>query len=435
MNEMSILFGGVAILSSNCVTIDSANDPALNDARIAFPGASRHNGTQQATGNLSSCLSGGGTGMIVGHGLPGFVVTSFAGPSNPPNDFMDLQNMNYWGRIIAQLRGKIGLLKFLSCDVGAEDVGADFLYAIARLTNAPTMAPTGLVNINSSGQWWLQPGATWQMATPTNRPPIIHRPSGILILEEAMNTCRNSKGEEKTVSRIDFYAGYSRARPTTTWRGKNVGDILRLIRFDQPVPSDSSLLAMPTGLLVLTFGEDSGVQENEVFIIYANRVLHNQRSRTYFYAASSLENVLMMSAYRATTVSRSDHFELAGIFFSYYDSENKIWLPPNGPLIVSEAKVALVATVAVGLDLIGSSVEATFELFAPQTNELIYKTTYSDILFATTAEVRGILDPIPPTLTALTAGAYPCRMTVKLSNGSQQSEFKREVFVRHLHAT
>jgi hypothetical protein len=167
-----------------CVTIDSTTpDGYLDNARAGNPGAGANSDTQTAASNLLHCAKGPSTARLaslVGHGDMGLIATGGGPHPAGPNQFIGVTNEAVWAPVLQTLQGAITDLYLYGVNVGAGEAGAQLLYDIARVTGATVWAPTGLLYCSADGNFYLEPGAVWQAATPSQRPNPIPPPTAPL---------------------------------------------------------------------------------------------------------------------------------------------------------------------------------------------------------------------------------------------------------------
>ena len=158
---------------------DHANDQLASH----FENCMRHDSTTKAVDNALSAV---GQGInIGGHDEAGFPETG-VGQGGPFTDgqCIYLYNQDSWGPQLDRLaNAAITTISIWSCHVGAEDDGADLLYAMAKRAQHAVRAGTGYLFSDSQHTWW-QNGSVWQVATPTSRPAPITRPPGNTIVAQ-----------------------------------------------------------------------------------------------------------------------------------------------------------------------------------------------------------------------------------------------------------
>lgn len=162
-----------------CVVIDATSpDGYLDNARAGNPLAGAIRDVAEAVRNLAACATpshGSSPASIVGHGTEGLIAVG-CGLSPAPGQELSLETATQWTPQLAQLKGLVSSLALYGVQVGAGQNGADLLFQIAQVIDAPVYGPTGLLYCDSHGNFMLEPGAVWQMATPTQRPAPIDPP-------------------------------------------------------------------------------------------------------------------------------------------------------------------------------------------------------------------------------------------------------------------
>lgn len=300
----SSVFGGVPGAIAGCTTIDSDNNDNgfLGCARGQNPGAGLHGSTAEAVARLLQCLGGGiGRANIVGHGDAGIVVTGTGDEAVDPDRYVAWWNQNFWEPHLRQLRGRVNSLSFWACHPGAEDAGADFLFNVAQVINAPAAGPTGFIYCGG-GQpdLFLEPGAVWQVATPTQRPNPIPRPSRVFFRREAVDLQLNYGGQMETIPldaviSVEFTPGKrANIAPLFSISDDNARSFLELVQFDEPFQPGGIPAALVTGRLVMTFVRNDQ-QEQREFIIYNQLLLQDTSAPdTFYYCHDGFRNALLI---------------------------------------------------------------------------------------------------------------------------------------------
>lgn len=160
---------------TGCVTIDSNTpDGYLDNARAGNPSAAANDSTEMAVENLLAMRAAqptATTASLVGHGAPGVIRTGGA-----QGQGISLSNQSTWAPLLQRLQGKFTDIYLYGASVGAGEDGAQFLYAVAQAAGAAVHGPTGLIYCDGQGDFFLQTGAVWQIATPNSLPPPIDPP-------------------------------------------------------------------------------------------------------------------------------------------------------------------------------------------------------------------------------------------------------------------
>jgi len=281
-----------------CTSVDSGADSngLLNCARRYHGGPGHEHGTfASAVQNLLACAGGAGTGDagIVGHGYDGRICTG-AGDADPedstanvdPATFLSLKNQAWWSDAIASLRGRIAKLVLIGCHTGTGPRGADFLFEIATLIDAPCRAPIGWVYCNDKQDLDVE-GGLWQEATPTQKPPALRAPSPYI--PPLMAPASHIVGfDAARVVHLELRRSMNLVLPAAiSWSGTALADAMRFIEFDKPFTPPGPPAACLTGTLVLVSQVD-GVEQRRAFAVYNNRLVQDLANPQIYYRASIL---------------------------------------------------------------------------------------------------------------------------------------------------
>jgi hypothetical protein len=158
---------------AECKNISGGADNGfLSAAKIYFGNPPESNNNTQAISNMNSCAQGNRRrSMFIGHGLPGRSNTGSGDHGGTSEQYIASWNRPKWLERMKFLDERCLSLVFCSCDVGAEDVGADLLYYVATAIHSVVSGPTYLVWAKlPSGPVYLDPKAEWQTAYPGIRP-------------------------------------------------------------------------------------------------------------------------------------------------------------------------------------------------------------------------------------------------------------------------
>jgi hypothetical protein len=160
---------------TGCVTIDSKTpDGYLDNARAGTPRAAANDSTETAVDNLLALRAAqptATTASLVGHGAPGIIQTGAA-----QDQSIDLSNQATWAPLLQRLQGKFTDIYLYGASVGAGEDGAHLLYVMAQAAGAAVHGPTGLIYCDAYGDFYLEPGAVWQSATPNSLPSPLDPP-------------------------------------------------------------------------------------------------------------------------------------------------------------------------------------------------------------------------------------------------------------------
>jgi hypothetical protein len=259
-----------------CVTIDSTTpDGYLDNARAGNPDAGANSSTQTAASNLLFCAKGQSTARsasLVGHGAMGLIATGGGQRPAGPNQFIGVTNEAAWTPLLQPLQGTITDLYLYGVDVGAGDAGAQLLYDIARVTGATVWAPTGLLYCSADGNFYLEPGAIWQAATPSQRPAPIQPP--VAPLPPAVMAKARAKLSDGGANAFDATGDALDPKPAKAL----AAEVLWHRPFSPP--------GEPGGLITgrLRVGAEGGARKS--FVIYNHTLLRDEDKPTRFYRAT-----------------------------------------------------------------------------------------------------------------------------------------------------
>jgi hypothetical protein len=280
-------YWGDAFVAATSTTIDhSTNDNGyLVCMRRHFSGYRLHPSTSTAIGNLLGL--GGRSAQIVGHGDTAIVVTGTGQTAPDPAKYIALGNQSRWKPELARLKGRIDSLRVIACYTGAEAGGANLLFEMAKECGASVTAPTGLTWCGPNG-WWLDPGARWQVATPTHKPqPIPKDPEGrsfgeitMLVLFDG-DRKRQLKAEDVDTVVYQRQAGHqpSAAAPIVL-QGASAIDFLRLVNFAEPFEPGGVPGAIVSGTITLRFKRS---ERTWSFAVYGDSLLQDTGRPSVFY--------------------------------------------------------------------------------------------------------------------------------------------------------
>jgi hypothetical protein len=292
------VFGGKPDAINGCTTIHSAtNDNGFLDcARSKNPSALAHDSTSRALNNLFDCSNGGvNSAHIVGHGSIGAVVTGTTSTASDHDWIISLEDLPIFKPLLEQLAGRVSSLTFWACYPGAAENGADFLFEMAKVVMAPVAGPTGVIYCNDILGFYLEGGATWQIATPNFRPPAID-PPGVDIFDGLhMKLKLNYEGQFRSIPlgdivSVEFVSGMSidpdfKASEDTerkAFSDDEARSLLSLVKFDEPFQPGGVPAAMVTGRMTVGFRRD-GQDEQREFIVYNDLLLQDRSALDTFY--------------------------------------------------------------------------------------------------------------------------------------------------------
>src|ERR1043165_6407042 len=141
----------------------------------------RNQTTDVAFTNLDSVASTAPESVMIGHGDTGSLCTGDGNQCGATagtimGDFNETRPGDRWDMAAGAERDKFASLVMYSCDTGANNEGADFLFALAKRINRRACAPTYLVWCGD-GKIFLDERAKWQCAKPSGRPRKIDKPT------------------------------------------------------------------------------------------------------------------------------------------------------------------------------------------------------------------------------------------------------------------
>jgi hypothetical protein len=278
---------GDAFGASTATTIDqTTNDNGyLVCMRRHFPGNRLHPTTKGAVDNLLA-ISGKSV-QIVGHGDAGIIVTGTGQSASDPAKYIALGNQSRWKPDVARLKTHVDSLRLIACYTGAEAAGANLLYEMAKECGASVSASTGLTWCGPNG-WWLDPGARWQVATPTHKPqPIPKDPQGrsfggvsmIVLIDDTKR--RSLTDEDVTSATYQPAAGIQpRAGGPVALKGLAALDLVGLVNFAEPFEPGGVPGALVTREITLAFKPED---EKRRFVVYADSILQDATNPGVFY--------------------------------------------------------------------------------------------------------------------------------------------------------
>jgi hypothetical protein len=307
----SSVFGARPGAINGCTTIHSAsNDNGfLKCARDKNPGSGLHDSTAEARANLLNCLGAGGeSAHIIGHGSIGTIVTGSSNGVSDPNKIINLRCQPIWEPHLNQLKGKISSLTLWACHPGAGAAGAELLFRIAQVVEAPVAGPTGLIYCSENGpDLYLGDGVHWQIATPTVRPVAINPPDWFAFGEIIMELKLNYEGQLQTIQLDsvtsmeitralsldpDFTNSEEKAKGSVS--GVEAMGLLQLVLFNKPFQPGGVPGAVVTGRITINFTRDNQ-QERRTFILYNDLLLQDTAAPgTFYHCHTSFGDALQM---------------------------------------------------------------------------------------------------------------------------------------------
>ena len=194
-----------------------------------------------------------------------------------------------WTKSAQKIEGSFYMLRLLACDVGADQSGADLLFALAKVVNRPVIGPTYLVYCGN-GKVTLDPQARWQQATPTMKPAPIPKPRVKVQAEFTYKFEIDGKMTpvpSKNLHVLKFE--YAPGQPGAAFSPMNAGsatELMRWVDFSHPFEPGGTPLAMVTGTfqLQLSSGEKT---INKQFALYNDEIVQDLDEKAVFYRVDS----------------------------------------------------------------------------------------------------------------------------------------------------
>jgi len=270
---------------TGCTTIDSTTpDGYLDNARAGNPMAGANGTTKQAASNLLTCEKAKvtkGLANLVGHGCEGDIDTGKAA-----GQCIRYDNKDEWEDDMATLVSWVEELFLFGCTVGAGEEGAQLLFELAKVIDAPVSAPTGLIYCNSRGDFRLEDGAVWQRATPNVRPAPIDPPHATQSNSSMDQASFVIAGRRQPVEiKSATYTPYGHA-PMSEERSMKLA---AEVAWDQPFTTEDEPGAKVTGHLEVT-GVAGDTTFRKSFHVLAHSVLRD--GHTYYRVTSGFRKAL-----------------------------------------------------------------------------------------------------------------------------------------------
>jgi len=310
---------GAVLGIGDVTTVSNGPDDGTNDTQAcAWYQPMRHGSTQQAIDNLISrlppTLDGKkrigpdsriaelSTGLvnIGGHGNIGLLETGMGQTGAfDENKIIMTWNGSAWVSHFQRLgTHPFVLTSIYSCDTGADDDGADLLFAIAKATGRPVRARTGLTIASrfSDGHCELsfENGSTWQTATPTTRPTPIKPPSPphpdtVQVTIGAIGP--NAEVRDVDIGRVRSLAVVVRRGfgPTSNQaiQGADAVRLTELLFGSEPFYTPGQLLGVITAEVDVGF--DFGERH---FVIFNDRIVRDTISGLLYYVTGAFRQYL-----------------------------------------------------------------------------------------------------------------------------------------------
>jgi hypothetical protein len=277
---------------SDCITLDRSNDPALKNARKAFPTTKKHGVTLVAGDNLQTCLTANPAtarrAMIVGHGAAGTIITGSGALANDNDKKISVDNVCFWVEgLQSRLNGLPAELTLCSCDTGANAEGAQLLMEVANRVNAQVSGFTGLIFIDTTGNITCEVGGVWQHAQPSTPLSSVASPSHEI--GESVDLKLKYGKEYKTlnikdVRAVSFFHPAEKGKPTFSLEGEAAQKLVGTINFAKPSEIGAPL-ALNTGILEIEY-RIQGKPDKRTFVLFNDRLLYDQATPDTSYFAS-----------------------------------------------------------------------------------------------------------------------------------------------------
>lgn len=278
------------VAATRRVSVDGAADGYLDGCRLAFANAGVHHSTHEAIDNVLPRVRRRQFGvMLVGHGNEG-VLTTGCGQHGLPTaaNCVTLANVNSWRAEFARLRHNTRAATLLGCFTGAGPSGLALLREVACAIEGRAVGPTGIVWALGDGKIRLALGSRWQTVTC----------DGLAIpLPPAMNltdikrrfTAAGQRSDEPglgIVTDVRFVPREGLGTQAAHFEGVSAEALMRLVKpFPHVVPNGGPL-AIITGTIHLTEMDEAGRARERDFVVYADRLLQDQRAPALFFEGS-----------------------------------------------------------------------------------------------------------------------------------------------------
>jgi hypothetical protein len=262
-----------------CMTIDSTTqDLYLDTVRKELPPTTNnHNDSQQAAGNLSNCTLRKNSMNIFGHGIHGRLITGNGRNATDRNKYMDIANIDVWGDDFEKLKVEVDYLYLFSCHTGAGEKGADFLFTLARIINAPVAAPTDYFYCEPNF-FSLHENSTWQVAKATSRPSPIMSPPALQSLRfvRRVSLYRNNTLLQVSVEKVTSIEVEIKSNPLTYAQlsQSDKRNFLSMVDLASPIKLPGIPAAVVTGTFLITIDEDNNPVQKK-FVVLNDRLVQD----------------------------------------------------------------------------------------------------------------------------------------------------------------
>src|SRR5581483_2782849 len=249
----------------------------------------RHGYNETAFQNLAKQPNQNSIAVIAGHGKPGAICTGEGDHCNSFTTVMSKFTQPHWATSAQGVRHQFKALRLLGCDIGADQIGADFLFEMAKELNIPVTAPTYLVWCGS-GKVYLDPLAKWLIATPDHKPDPIASPTVSIQGSRFLQLRTNGKMTLFTSGNFRVIAfQYSLEKLESNFRSLNLTtaeELVRFVDFEHPIESDAVPLAVATGYFTLQLRAD-GENRNRHFKLYNDELVQDLDTKGVYYRVDS----------------------------------------------------------------------------------------------------------------------------------------------------
>lgn len=231
---------------------------------------------------------------IGAHGNVGFFETG-AGQQLPygPGLYVFIWNQSDWLPQFQSLKSRNYIqMTIWACDTGQGQDGADLLFIIAKAVNCAVRASNGIVLTNGQSIW-LEAGAVWVTATPTQAPtPVGPPPHSVVALENTDSFSIRASGKLMAVSpsdvseiRIERYGLMRASAGTEVLTGAAAQALAWRLFASKPFKLPGTPSAIVTAKAEVTvksvLGKDA---ETLSIIIYNDRLVYDLKSEEAYFA-------------------------------------------------------------------------------------------------------------------------------------------------------
>jgi hypothetical protein len=276
-------------------TISSGpDDGTLNKDAAVFWNPLRHGTSTVLANNLVGNTATEKACNVCAHGNVGFFETG-AGQKLPygPGLYVFTWNQSDWQPQFQRLGARNYLqMTIWACETGQGQDGADLLYAIAQTAGCAVRATNGLVWTNGQSIW-LEAGAVWVTATPTQRPSPVGPPHHLTMALEKDNTLlirvagKLMRISPKNVSqiRIERFGIMKRRRAAFLLSGAAAQELAWRLFASKPFKMPGTPSAFITARAEVTLRPSRGkAAQKRSLVIYNDRLVYDTTSQEAYYA-------------------------------------------------------------------------------------------------------------------------------------------------------